>query len=261
MYRLIGVTKNDRVLDATCGSGAFLVKAMCNMIKEAGGVGTNKAAEIKKERLFGIEMYRKVFALACANMLIHKDGKTNLEQMDAMSTEAADWIRSKNITKVLMNPPYAMCIAGIDVCQSSPNSTASVWIENRPLDDGRLEKLVFAVATNPLLSGEQITEILQYLTPFVTEYQEEQLVGTATNTAQTAVTDDYINTYTVISHAIRAQRRVSFVAPHHKYSHTNSIKSRDIHYRVSFTPKWILPFDGELYVVGYNNQTKYIEAF
>ena len=31
MYRLINVNKNDRVLDAACGSGAFLVKAMCNM--------------------------------------------------------------------------------------------------------------------------------------------------------------------------------------------------------------------------------------
>lgn len=140
MYRLIGVTKNDRVLDATCGSGAFLVKAMCNMIKEAGGVGTNKAAEIKKERLFGIEMYRKVFALACANMLIHKDGKTNLEQMDAMSTEAADWIRSKNITKVLMNPPYERkygCLKIVkNVLDSVPKGTLCAFI----LPDKKLEK-------------------------------------------------------------------------------------------------------------------------
>ncbi|MBK6825111.1 MAG: hypothetical protein IPG87_19865 [Saprospiraceae bacterium] len=30
-------------LDAACGSGSFLVKAMCNMIKEAGGNSTKKA--------------------------------------------------------------------------------------------------------------------------------------------------------------------------------------------------------------------------
>lgn len=47
MYRLINVDKDDCVLDAACGSGAFLVKAMCNMIKEAGGVKTNKAKDIK----------------------------------------------------------------------------------------------------------------------------------------------------------------------------------------------------------------------
>lgn len=58
------------------------------MIKEAGGVSTSKAKQIKSEQLFGIELYRKaVYALACANMLIHKDGKTNLQQFDAKSEE------------------------------------------------------------------------------------------------------------------------------------------------------------------------------
>ena len=105
MYRLIDVDKDDRVLDAACGSGAFLVKSMCNMIKEAGGVKTKKAATIKDVQLYGIEFDREIFALACANMLIHKDGKTNLEQLDSRTQEACDWIKSKNITKVLMNPP------------------------------------------------------------------------------------------------------------------------------------------------------------
>lgn len=106
MYRLIGVGKDDVVLDAACGSGAFLVKSMCNMIKEAGGVATKKAVAIKSKQLFGIEFDRQIFALACANMLIHKDGKTNLEQMDSQTAEAGEWIRSKRISKVLMNPPF-----------------------------------------------------------------------------------------------------------------------------------------------------------
>lgn len=106
MYRLIGVNKNDKVLDATCGSGTFLVKSMVYMLQEVGGINSNEAALIKSERLFGIEMYPKIYALACANMLIHKDGKTNLERLDARSNEACEWIKSKNITKVLMNPPY-----------------------------------------------------------------------------------------------------------------------------------------------------------
>lgn len=83
MYRLIDVDKNDYVLDAACGSGAFLVKAMCNMIKEAGGVKTSKAKDIKSNQLYGIEFDREIYALACANMLIHKDGKTNLEHLDS----------------------------------------------------------------------------------------------------------------------------------------------------------------------------------
>ena len=106
MYRIINVNKDDVILDGACGSGAFLVKAMCNMIDEAGGNSTTKAKQIKQNQLFGIELDKEIYALACANMLIHKDGKTNLEQLDARSDKAKNWIKSKNISKVLMNPPF-----------------------------------------------------------------------------------------------------------------------------------------------------------
>lgn len=106
MYRILEVNMDDVVLDAACGSGAFLTKSMANMINEAGGITTEKAKKIMANQLYGIEIDKRVFSLACANMLIHKDGKTNLEQMDSRSQEACDWIKSKNITKVLMNPPY-----------------------------------------------------------------------------------------------------------------------------------------------------------
>lgn len=140
MYRLIDVDKDDRVLDAACGSGAFLVKAMCNMIKEAGGVKTKKATTIKDIQLYGIEFDREIFALACANMLIHKDGKTNLEQLDSRTQEACDWIKSKNITKVLMNPPFESkygCLTIVDnVLKSVPKGTECAFI----LPDKKLEK-------------------------------------------------------------------------------------------------------------------------
>lgn len=140
MYRLIDVNMNDRVLDATCGSGTFLVKSMCNMIREAGGSNTSKAKQIKSEQLFGIEMYRKVYALACANMMIHKDGKTNLVQMDAKSQEASDWIKKQRITKVLMNPPYERkygCATIVsNVLDSVPAGTKCAFI----LPDKKIEK-------------------------------------------------------------------------------------------------------------------------
>lgn len=147
MYRLIGVHQDDRVLDATCGSGAFLVKAMANMIKEAGGNSTTKAKNIKSEQLFGIELYRKVYALACANMLIHKDGKTNLRQMDAMSEEAADFIRESKITKVLMNPPYERkygCMKIVaNVLDNVPTGTKAAFIlPNTKLDKDGGKKLL-----------------------------------------------------------------------------------------------------------------------
>ena len=140
MYRLIEVNQDDKVLDAACGSGAFLVKAMCNMMKEAGGRKTKKAAQIKDAQLFGIEFDREIFALACANMLIHLDGKTNLEHLDSRTQEACDWIKSKNITKVLMNPPFESkygCLTIVDnVLKSVPQNTKCAFI----LPDKKLEK-------------------------------------------------------------------------------------------------------------------------
>lgn len=140
MYRICGITKDDIILDAACGSGAFLVKSMCNMIKEAGGVNSKKAIEIKTSQLYGIEFDREIYALACANMLIHKDGKTNLEQLDSRSLEACNWIKSKKITKVLMNPPFETKYGCLDivnnVLMNVPQHTICAFI----LPDKKLEK-------------------------------------------------------------------------------------------------------------------------
>lgn len=140
MYKITGTTQDDIVLDAACGSGAFLVKSMCNMIKEAGGIRTRKANAIATSQLYGIEYDREIFALACANMLIHKDGKTNLELMDSRSEEAGNWIKSKGITKVLMNPPFENKYGCLDivgnVLENVPKGTICAFI----LPDNKLEK-------------------------------------------------------------------------------------------------------------------------
>lgn len=162
MYRLIDVNQHDKVLDAACGSGAFLVKAMCNMIKEAGGVNTTEAVQIKAQQLYGIEFDREIFALACANMLIHKDGKTNLEQMDSRTKDASDWIKSKPITKVLMNPPFERkygCLKIVkNVLDSVPQDTLCAFI----LPDKKLEKdMVDATFGNKILKRHQLTTIVK----------------------------------------------------------------------------------------------------
>ncbi len=140
MYKILEINMDDYILDATCGSGGFLVKAMANMIHEAGGMETKKATDIKSKQLYGIEFDREIYALACANMLIHKDGKTNLEQMDARTERACEWIKSKNITKVLMNPPYENkygCMTIVEnVLDSVPAHTQCAFI----LPDKKLEK-------------------------------------------------------------------------------------------------------------------------
>ncbi|MCM1235587.1 MAG: N-6 DNA methylase, partial [Ruminococcus flavefaciens] len=173
MYRLINVNQTDVILDAACGSGAFLVKSMCNMIKEAGGINTQKAIEIKAKQLYGIEFDREIFALACANMLIHKDGKTNLEQLDTRKEDAIKWIKEinvklvgdshyKGITKVLMNPPFERtygCMTIVkNVLDSVPIGTKCAFI----LPDKKLEKdLTDKKYGNKVLKNHTVTTIIK----------------------------------------------------------------------------------------------------
>lgn len=160
MYRLINCNKNDYILDAACGSGAFLVKAMSNMIIEAGGVETNKAKEIKNNQLFGIELDREIFALACANMLIHKDGKSNIIQFDSTTEKAKEWIEKKHITKVLMNPPFENRYGCIDIVINVLNSvkinTKCAFI----LPDKKLEKTTKKKIKN-ILKNHRLIEIIK----------------------------------------------------------------------------------------------------
>lgn len=162
MYRLIDVHSTDHVLDATCGSGAFLVKSMCKMIQEVGGPNTTEAKNIKGQQLFGIESDKDIFALACANMLIHKDGKTNLLLEDARYEAASNWIKSKGITKVLMNPPYERkygCMKIVNnVLSSVPEGTMCAFI----LPDKKLEKDgVDKKYGNKLLRKNRLTTIIK----------------------------------------------------------------------------------------------------
>ena len=160
MYRILEVNQDDRVLDGCCGSGGFLVKSMANMIREAGGVNTQKAAKIKREQLYGIEFDREIFALACANMLIHKDGKTNLEQMDARTDAAGKWISQKSITKILMNPPYENKYGCMTIVENMLDNVPPHTICGFILPDKKLEK-ASSSQIKRMLSHHRITKIIK----------------------------------------------------------------------------------------------------
>ena len=160
MYRLLECSQNDYIGDFCCGSAGFLVKSMSMMMREAGGYNTNKAKDIRQNHLFGIEWDKEIYALASANMLIHKDGKTNLEQADMRTDVACEWIKSKPITKVLMNPPYENkygCMTIVEnVLDSVKAGTDCAFI----LPDKKLEKASRAQIKR-ILSHHMITKIIK----------------------------------------------------------------------------------------------------
>lgn len=137
MCRILDVKADDYVLDAACGSGGILVKSMARMMASA---GAEKGICNKSGRLFGIEIDKEIYALACANMLIHGFGSMSLTRMDTRTPEACSWIRSKQITKVMMNPPYENRYGCMDIVENVmdnvPAHTCCAFI----LPERKLEK-------------------------------------------------------------------------------------------------------------------------
>ncbi|MBO4444089.1 MAG: N-6 DNA methylase [Bacteroidaceae bacterium] len=102
MCKVVGINRNSRVLDPCCGSGAFLVRAMTEAIRDC---QTEEERNIVyKEHIYGIEYDEMAFGLSTTNMLIHNDGNTNIKQGSCF--EQDKWIEDAQIDRVLMNPPY-----------------------------------------------------------------------------------------------------------------------------------------------------------
>ena len=104
MCDLAGVNKNSRVVDICCGSGSFLVTAMSKMFRQA---NPEEVEHIRKEGLYGVEFDDGLYTLAIANMIIRKDGKSNIYKGDCFNEQITKELRTKNINIGLINPPYS----------------------------------------------------------------------------------------------------------------------------------------------------------
>lgn len=117
MVKLARLSKDDIVLDTCTGSGGFLMEAMETMIHLAEG-DDEKIRSIKEKQLIGFEIDPVLFALACSNMFLHGDGRTNLLYRSSLinenksgivnssDQELLEYILSLKPTKVIINPPY-----------------------------------------------------------------------------------------------------------------------------------------------------------
>ena len=105
MAELGEVNKNSVVYDCCTGTCGFLVSAMEVMIEDAKGDSTI-IKRIKKEQLIGVENKSHIFALACSNMFIHQDGKSNILNGDCFDENITDQVKRFRPTVGLLNPPY-----------------------------------------------------------------------------------------------------------------------------------------------------------
>ncbi|HWH16506.1 MAG TPA: N-6 DNA methylase [Candidatus Paceibacterota bacterium] len=102
---LAGVTKDDIVYDNCTGTGGFLISAMRKMIIDAKD-DQLAIKRIKATQLIGVEYQAHIFALACSNMYIHHDGKTNIINGSCLDPEVMDAVKKSRPTVGLLNPPY-----------------------------------------------------------------------------------------------------------------------------------------------------------
>jgi len=77
MVDLAELGRDDVVLDTCMGSGGFLMEAMEQLVAKAGG-SKRRIDKIHNTQLVGIEVDAVLFALACSNMFLHVDGRSNL---------------------------------------------------------------------------------------------------------------------------------------------------------------------------------------
>lgn len=104
MCELVDVGPEDTVLDPTCGTAGFLISAMHKMLEMADSDAKMKS--IKKKQLHGYELQSNMFAVAAANMILRRDGNSNLQCTDFLKLNPAQ-TQMKGATVGLMNPPYS----------------------------------------------------------------------------------------------------------------------------------------------------------
>jgi type I restriction enzyme M protein len=98
----VRVSKTDKVFDPACGTGGFLVAAFDHVRKQC---DEDELEDFKKSGIYGIEQEPEVVALALVNMIFRGDGKNNIQEGNCFADKH---FKSVKMTKVLMNPPFAL---------------------------------------------------------------------------------------------------------------------------------------------------------
>ncbi len=156
---VLDVKNNDYVLDPCCGTGGFLVAAFDHIKKTSNKTQIDK---FKNYNLFGIEQDDLVGALAIVNMVFRGDGRNNLTGGSCFDKNVIKTIKDGKetgiysdrkgkdkikenpdpfITKVLMNPPFALK-------RGEEKEYKFVDYALSQMQDG---KLLFAILPSPIM--------------------------------------------------------------------------------------------------------------
>ncbi|HWS83664.1 MAG TPA: N-6 DNA methylase [Ktedonobacteraceae bacterium] len=118
VVKVMNINDRDVVYDPTCGTGGFLVAAF-DHIKQT--CSEKVVQHFKTNNLFGVEQEAEVVSLALVNMIFRGDGKSNIiegncfrKHLARAANGGAMYVTERiggqesGVTKVLMNPPFAL---------------------------------------------------------------------------------------------------------------------------------------------------------
>jgi type I restriction enzyme M protein len=103
------------VLDPACGSAGFLLYTLAHIRREADRDHSNYWLHFAKHNLFGIEISEKLATVARMNMIIHRDGHTNIVEADALDflrnlTALNPSLVADKFDLILTNPPFGSVV-------------------------------------------------------------------------------------------------------------------------------------------------------
>lgn len=132
IVKAIGVNKDWKVLDTSCGSGGFLLQALKTVRDEADDIyGKDEIGsaswksywhEFAEKHLFGIEINEQISRVAKMNMIIHDDGHTNIVTNDGLKNNYSIEIENRNLhfqdgsfDLIMTNPPFGSSVKADEV--------------------------------------------------------------------------------------------------------------------------------------------------
>jgi type I restriction enzyme M protein len=129
IVKAIGVKKEYKVLDTSCGSGGFLLHALKAIREEADELYNEKNSkwfnywhDFAEKQLFGIEINEQISRVSKMNMIIHDDGHTNVITNDGLKNSRSIEIENRNLhfqdgtfDLIMTNPPFGSTIKADEV--------------------------------------------------------------------------------------------------------------------------------------------------
>lgn len=129
IVKAIGVKKEYKVLDTSCGSGGFLLHALKAVRDEANELYDDRGNswhrywhDFAEKNLYGIEINEQISRVAKMNMIIHDDGHTNIITNDGLKNNRSVEIENRNLNfqdgtfnLIMTNPPFGSTIKADEV--------------------------------------------------------------------------------------------------------------------------------------------------